>query len=156
MKHRKKGKKLGRNTNQRKALFRSLISSLIIHEEIKTTQSKAKAVKRLIDKLIAKARVGSLHVRRQILAFLPNKQAAHKLVDEIAPRFKTRSGGFTKLTRLGKRRGDDAMMVRMELTKKKQPEPKVKEGKKAKTIKADSKIDQGKAKIKKIFSKKDK
>lgn len=118
MRHRRKGKKLNRNTSQRKALFRSLIQSLIIYEEIKTTETKAKVVKRLIDKLIAKAKKGSLHVRRQILAFLPNKKAANKLVDEIAPRFKKRSSGFTRFIRLGKRRGDNAMIVRMELVEK--------------------------------------
>lgn len=122
MKHRKKGKKLGRNTSQRKALFRSLIQSLILHEEIKTTESKAKAVRRLFDKLTTKAKTGSLHVRRQIMAFLPNKTAANKLVDDIAPRFKKRLSGFTRLIRIGKRRGDSAMMVKMELAEKKKVE----------------------------------
>ncbi len=119
MRHQKQGKKFGRNTNQRKALLRNLIESLIIHEEIKTTESKAKTLKQLVDKLITKAKIGSLHVRRQILSFLPNKKAVNKLVEEIAPRFKQRTSGFTRFIRLGNRHGDNAMMVKMELVEKK-------------------------------------
>ena len=118
MRHKKKKKTLGRNTKQRKALFKGLIQSLIIHEEIKTTEAKAKAIRRVVEKLVKKAKKGSLHVRRQILAFLPKKEAAHKLVDEIAPRFGKISGGFVRIMRLGKRRGDNATMVKMEFTKK--------------------------------------
>ena len=87
MRHKKNKKILGRNTKQRKALFKGLIQSLILHEEIKTTETKAKTIKRLVEKLINKGKTSSLHVRRQILAFLPQKKAAHKLIDEIAPRF---------------------------------------------------------------------
>jgi large subunit ribosomal protein L17 len=119
MRHRQSGKKFNRNTSQRKALFKNLIQSLIIHEEIKTTEAKAKAIKRLVAKLITKAKAGTLHARRQILAFLPDKKAANKLFDETALRFKKRTSGFTRLVRLGKRRGDDAMMVKLELTEKK-------------------------------------
>ena len=115
MRHKKAGKKLNRNTSQRKALFKNLIQSLIIHEEIKTTLAKAKVIKRLFDKLMTKAKEGSLHSRRQILAFLPSKKAANKLVDETAKRFKKRTSGFTRFIRLGKRRGDDAMIVKLEL-----------------------------------------
>ena len=131
MRHRKAGKKLGRNTNQRKALFRGLIQSLIIHEEIKTTVAKAKAVKGLVDKLITKAKKGTLHARRQVLAFLPDKKAANKLVDEIAPRFKKRTSGFTRFVRIGKRRGDDAMIVKMEFTEKPAPKAEVKKSKRS-------------------------
>jgi len=132
MKHKKAGKKLNRNTSQRKALFRNLIQNLIIHKEIKTTESKAKAIRRLTDKLITKSKVGSLHVRRQILAFLPDKKAANKLVDEIAVRFKKRTSGFTRFVRLGKRRGDDAMMVKMEFVEKAKKVEKTKKVKKSK------------------------
>ncbi|HUV46654.1 MAG TPA: 50S ribosomal protein L17, partial [Candidatus Bathyarchaeia archaeon] len=81
MRHKKQGKKLNRNSGKRRALFKNLIEALIIHEQIKTTEAKAKAIKRLVAKLITKAKEGSLHARRQILAFLPNKIAANKLVD---------------------------------------------------------------------------
>ena len=114
MRHRKAGKKLNRNSSQRKALFKNLIQALVVHEEIKTTEAKAKAIKGIIAKLITKAKEGSLHARRQILAFLPDKKAANKLFDEITPRFRQRISGFTRFIRLGKRRGDDAMIVKME------------------------------------------
>jgi large subunit ribosomal protein L17 len=119
MRHRKKGKKLNRNTAQRKALFKNLIQALIIHEEIKITKAKAKAIKGLVGKLITKAKKGSLHARRQLLAFLQNKKVVGKLMDEIAPRFAKRKGGFTRLINLGNRRGDDAPMVKLEFVEKK-------------------------------------
>jgi large subunit ribosomal protein L17 len=134
MRHQKAGAKLNRDIHQRKALFKSLIQSLILKEEIKTTEAKAKAIKGLIDKLIFKARAGSLHVRRQIMAFLPDKKAANKLVDDIAKRFSQRHGGFTKLVRLGKRRGDNAMIVKMELVKKIKPVIAKVDKKAAKTV----------------------
>ncbi|PIS08735.1 50S ribosomal protein L17 [Candidatus Beckwithbacteria bacterium CG10_big_fil_rev_8_21_14_0_10_34_10] len=134
MRHRKAGKKLNRNTAQRKALFKNLIQSLILHEEIKTTEAKAKAIKGLMAKLISKAKKGSLHKRRQIMAFLPDKRAVKKLFDDLGPRFKQRNGGFTRFVRLGNRKGDDAMIVRLELTEKKE-----KEAKEEKTKKKDKK-----------------
>ncbi|MBU0619428.1 50S ribosomal protein L17 [Patescibacteria group bacterium] len=118
MRHRKKGRRLGRNTKQRKALFRSLIGHLIIKGEIKTTQAKAKAIKGLTDRLVSKAKQSTLHVRRQILAFLSNKAAANKLVDVIAPLFKDRVSGFTRIIHLGSRRGDNAEMVKVEFVEK--------------------------------------
>jgi large subunit ribosomal protein L17 len=134
MRHQKKGKSLNRNTHQRKALFRSLIQSLIIHEEIQTTESKAKAIRGLVERLITKAKVGSLNIRRQIQAFLPSKKVTNKLVDEIAPRFKQKSSGFTRLIKLGQRRGDNAPIVKMELVEKgKKKEAEAKEKKSGKT-----------------------
>lgn len=122
MRHQKAGKKLNRNTKQRKALFKNLIQALILKESIKTSEAKAKAIKPLADRLIHQARQGSLQVRRQLLAFLPRKEAAHKLIDEIAPRFGEQIGGFTRLVRIGRRRGDNTMMVELSLTKEtKQP-----------------------------------
>lgn len=129
MRHRVKGKKLGRDTGHRKALFKNLINSLILRGEIKTTESKAKAVRGLVDKLITRGKTGTLHARRLIAAFLADKRAVNKLVDEVAPRFKARPGGFTRIIRLGRRRGDNAMMVKLELVEKK------KEGKPKKKVK---------------------
>jgi large subunit ribosomal protein L17 len=147
MRHRVKGKKLGRDSGQRKALFKNLINALILREEIETTESKAKAVKGLVDKLITRGKTGTLHARRLIAAFLADKQAVNKLVDEIAPRFKTRPGGFTRIIRLGRRQGDNAMIVKLELVEKKiekkkgkKKTQKTKEGKESretKTKKAD-------------------
>jgi large subunit ribosomal protein L17 len=128
MKHQIKGKKLSRNSAQRKALFKSLINALVIHGEVKTTESKAKAIRGLVDKLITKGKRGTFQARRLVGAFLQNKMAVNKIVDELSPTFKNRPGGFTKIVRLGPRRGDDAMMVKLELVEK----PKPKEEKKNK------------------------
>lgn len=119
MRHRKKGRKLGRTTAQRKALFRSLITALFLKEEIKTTLSKAKSIKGLVDKLIIRAKAKTLQNQRLIHAFLQNKTATKKLVEKIAPRFKKRTSGFSKIFRLRRRRGDNAMMVRIKLLKPK-------------------------------------
>lgn len=124
MKHRVAGKKLARSRSHRKALFRNLLSALILHGEIKTTESKAKATRRLFDRLVSKGKSGTLHARRIVAAFLNNKKAVNKLVDEIAPKFKDRPGGFTRMIRLGRRRGDDAMMVKLELVEKPETEKK--------------------------------
>ncbi len=128
MKHHVTGRKLSRSRSNRKALFRNLVSALILHGEIKTTESKAKAVQRLFDRLVTNGKSGTLHARRIVAAFLNNKQAVNKLVDEISPRFKDRPGGFTRIIRLGKRKGDDAMVVKLELVEK--PKPKEKPEKK--------------------------
>lgn len=130
MKHRVSGKKLSRDRVHRKALFKNLINSLVIHGQIKTTESKAKAIRGLVDKLITKGKAGTLHSRKLIAAFLQNKKAVSKIADELAPLFKKRPGGFTRIVRLGKRRGDDAMVVRLELVEK--PEAEVEKTKKQK------------------------
>jgi len=126
MKHKISGKKLSLNHDQRKALFKNLINSLILQGQIKTTEAKAKAVKRLVEKLITKGKEQTLHARRLIAAFLQNKKAVNKIVDELAPLFKKRPGGYTRIVRLGERRGDGAPMVKLELVEK----PEKEEGKK--------------------------
>ncbi|MCX6816906.1 MAG: 50S ribosomal protein L17 [Candidatus Beckwithbacteria bacterium] len=118
MRHRHKLTKLGRNTNQRQALFRQLVNSLIIHEKITTTIAKAKVLAGLMDKLMTQAKKDTLAARRQLLAFLSYKPAVHKLVDILAPRTKTRTSGFTKLVRVGTRRGDNAMLAQIEFIDK--------------------------------------
>ena len=132
MKHRVAGKKLARSRSHRKALFKNLLSALILHGEIRTTESKAKATRRIFDRLVTKGKSGTLHARRIVAAFLNNKKAVNKLVDEISPKFKDRPGGFTRMIRLGRRQGDDAMMVKLELVEKPElkEEPKKKETKK--------------------------
>lgn len=116
MRHQVKGKKLGRDIKKRKALFKNLISALITHGRVKTTEAKAKAVKGLVDKLVTKAKEGTIHARRQALAFLSRRQVVQKLFEEIAPRFKKREGGFTRVIKIGPRRGDNAPIVIMEWT----------------------------------------
>ena len=119
MRHRQAGSKLGRNTHQRQALFKQQANALILNESTKTTLAKAKLLVRLMDKLITRAKKGTLASRRRLLAFLNRRPVVHKLVDDIALRNKTRTSGFTKLTRLGVRRGDNAMIARVELVDKK-------------------------------------
>ncbi|OGD79112.1 50S ribosomal protein L17 [Candidatus Collierbacteria bacterium RIFOXYB1_FULL_49_13] len=109
------GRKLGRNINQRKSLFKSLINSLIARGEISTTQAKAKAIQGLFDKLVTKAKLGTVHMRRLLHAFLQDKSAVNKLVDELAPKFGSRGSGFTSITKLGHRRGDNAEIVKLTL-----------------------------------------
>jgi len=122
MRHRISGKKLSLDRDKRKALFKNLINSLIIHGQIKTTEAKAKAVRRLVEKLITKGKEQTLHARRLIAAFLQNKKAVNKIVDELAPLFKKRPGGYTRIVRLGERRGDNALMVKLELVEKPEKE----------------------------------
>lgn len=120
-------KKLSRDRGHRKALFKNLISALVIRGEIKTTESKAKAIRRLVDKLITKGKKGTLHSRRLVHAFLQNKIAVNRIVDELGPLFKKRPGGFTRIIRLGRRRGDNAMMVKLELVARPRSEKTKKE-----------------------------
>lgn len=133
---------------QRKSLFKNLINALVIKGEIKTTESKAKAVRGLVDKLITRGKSGTLQSRRMIGAFLQNKQAVRHIVDELGPLFKTRAGGFTRIIRLGPRRGDNTMMVRLELVEKPkttQTQKKTKAQKrKTKQTKDENKINKGK------------
>lgn len=140
MRHRVFGKKLGRDKDHRKALFRNLVTSLVIHEQIKTTEAKAKAIKGLVDRIITKGKTGSLHARRTLAGFFTNQKAVEKIMKVLAPRFRQRSSGFTRIIRLGRRKGDNAPLVRMELVdkvveKKKEKKPKKeKEGEKGKKL----------------------
>lgn len=109
--------KLNRDTTSRKALFKSLMQTMILRESIETTRPKAMAVRPLFEKMITKAKAGSIHELRQIQGILQNSELLKKLVHDIAPRFKDVKGGYTKITPVGARRGDNAMMVKFSLTK---------------------------------------
>lgn len=124
MRHNVFGKQLSRDTGQRQALLKGLAGALIRSEAIETTEAKAKAAQSLIDKLIAKAVKGKLVDVRHIEAVIVDKSLVQKLVSEIAPRFKGRPGGFTRLIKLGTRTGDNAPMVRMELVSASEIKPK--------------------------------
>lgn len=144
MRHRVAGKKLSRDRDHRKALFKNLIRALVIHGSVKTTESKAQAVRRLVEKLITKGKQGTLHSRRSIAAFLQDKQAVIKIVDELGPLFKKRAGGYTRMIRLGQRQGDNAMMVKLELVEKpvKKEEKETKKKTTKTTIKTVKKVKQ--------------
>lgn len=114
MRKRKKGKKFGRVKEQRKALMRSLASSLVLHKKIKTTETKAKELRRFIEPLITKARTGDLHKRRQVRRYLSDS-LTKKLFDDIAPSYKERPGGYTRIIKLAPRESDGARMAQIEL-----------------------------------------
>ena len=151
MKHRIAGTKLGRSTAQRKSLFKNLLMSLFTHGEIETTEAKAKAIKGIADRLVSKAQMGTIPARRLLERFFGTKQAVNQLVDQVAPAMKDRKSGFTRIVRLGKRMGDDSMMVKMELVTKPEkkeaakesavvkPEASVKKETKAKAVKKEEK-----------------
>ena len=115
MQHRKSGKKLGRTISHRRAMFRNLVRALVISEKIVTTQSKAKAIKPIIEKLITIARTNNLTQHRRIAIWIPDKKLSKKLMETIAPRYAARSGGYVRMVKLGFRAGDTAPMVRLEL-----------------------------------------
>ena len=116
MRKRKKGRKLSRKRDQRKALLRSLANNLIVKERIKTTEAKAKEVSGFVEKLITKAKKGDLSSRRLLIKFFSPK-IVKKMTDEIAPRYKDRKGGYTRIVKLGQRITDGARMVIIELIK---------------------------------------
>lgn len=114
MRHRKKGKILDRKKESRKALLRSLATNLILHEKIKTTEAKAKAVKPIVEKLITKGKTGDLHARRELIKYLYLENAVKKVLEDLSPRYKERKGGYTRIVKLGARQGDAAKMVQIE------------------------------------------
>src|SRR4051794_24099570 len=115
MRHARSGKKLGRDSAHRKALYSNLAGALIEHGRIKTTVTKAKAVKPIAEQMITLGRRGDLHARRQATAFLRSRDVVHKLFAEVAPLFKDRPGGYTRIVKLGTRPGDSAEMAYLEL-----------------------------------------
>jgi large subunit ribosomal protein L17 len=115
MRHARSGKKLGRDSSHRKALYANLAGSLIEHGRIKTTEAKAKAVKPLAEQMITLGRRGDLAARRQASSVLRSKDVVHVLFAEVAPRFVDRPGGYTRIVKLGPRQGDAADMVYLEL-----------------------------------------
>jgi large subunit ribosomal protein L17 len=115
MRHQRSGKKLGRDSAHRKALYANLTGALIEHGRIKTTVTKAKAVKPIAEQMITLGRRGDLHARRQATAFLRSKDVVHKLFAEVGPQFAERPGGYTRIVKIGPRFGDAADMVYLEL-----------------------------------------
>jgi len=136
MRHLIKGKKLQRDSAQRKALMRSQVTSFIEKERIQTTLAKAKAVRPVAEKMITLAKRNTLHTRRQALSFIYKKDVVKKLFDDIGPRFSERPGGYTRIVKVGPRAGDGAEMAILEMIgtefkKKQTKKDKLKEAKKA-------------------------
>ncbi len=115
MRHHKAGKKLGRDSAHRKALYSNLAGALIEHGRIKTTEAKAKAVKPFAEQMITLGKRGDLHARRLAIAELRSQDIVHQLFAEVAPRFADRPGGYSRIVKLGPRYGDAAEMVYLEL-----------------------------------------
>ncbi|MFO7841564.1 MAG: 50S ribosomal protein L17 [Fidelibacterota bacterium] len=148
MRHQKRGRKLSRSKSHRKAMLSNMAASLIIHKQIKTTEAKAKEVRRVVDRLITYGKKGSTHARRRAFAVLGNKGATGILFEEIAPLYANRQGGYTRLIKLGYRPNDTAKVVLLQLvdffgegTKKEKKKASAKESspKKGKTKKEEVK-----------------
>jgi large subunit ribosomal protein L17 len=115
MRHKVSGRKFDRPGDARRALLRGLVADLIRHERMRTTEPKAKEVRPIVEKMITLGRTGSVHARRQALAYIADKDVVTKLFDEIGPRFASRPGGYTRIIKLGPRYGDGAAMAQLEL-----------------------------------------
>ena len=115
MRHQKAGRQLRRTSEQRLALLRGLAMSLIEHGAIETTEAKAKELRPFVEKLITKAKTGTLHARRLAGRHVQKRATADKLFQEVGPRFATRNGGYTRILKTGHRKGDGAEMARIEL-----------------------------------------
>ncbi len=115
MRHHKTGRKLGRDSAHRKALYANLAASLIEHGRIRTTEAKAKEVRPIVEQMITLGKRGDVHAHRQAVAFLRSKPIAHVLFSEVAPRFADRPGGYTRIVKIGPRQGDAAPMAYLEL-----------------------------------------
>lgn len=115
MRHRVAGKRLGRSSAHRKALFRNLVTELFRHEQIRTTEAKAKAIRPQAERLISLAKRGDLHARRMAARDVQDPEILRKLFDEIAERFEDREGGYTRVYKLGPRKGDAAPVVLISL-----------------------------------------
>jgi large subunit ribosomal protein L17 len=115
MRHQKSGRKLNRSSSHRWALMRNLVTALLRDEKIKTTDAKAKELRRWADRVITLGKQGTLHARRQALAIVQDKAVVRKLFESLGPRFKDRPGGYTRIVKIGIRRGDAAPVSVIEL-----------------------------------------
>jgi large subunit ribosomal protein L17 len=108
-------RKLGRPTDQRKAMLRNLVTSFLKHGKIETTVTRAKETRKLAEKMITLAKRGDLDARRQVLSFVTEKEVVNKLFNDVAPKYADRNGGYTRMYKMGPRRGDAAEVVILEL-----------------------------------------
>ena len=115
MRHLKAGRKLGRTSSHRLATMRNMVTSLLQHEKIETTEAKAKELRPLTEKMVSLGKRGDLHARRLAMRVIRDESVAKKLFDDIAPRFKDRAGGYTRILKVGRRHGDNAPVSIIEL-----------------------------------------
>lgn len=135
MRHRKARYKLGMRASQRHAMLRNMVTSLLEHESIVTTDARAKALRSLADKMITLGKRGDLHARRQALEVIRSRNVARRLFDDIAPRYANREGGYVRVLKTGNRKGDMAPLSVVELVEKRTDKSKGKGVKKAKGLK---------------------
>jgi large subunit ribosomal protein L17 len=124
MRHLKANKKLGMDSSHRKAVLRNMVTSLIEHERIKTTDTRAKELRRIADRMVTLGKRGDLHALRQTMEVIRVKSVATKLFEDIAPRYKDINGGYTRIIKIGHRHGDNAPLSIIEFTVQKQEEKK--------------------------------
>jgi len=122
MRHGISGKKLGRTSSHRIAMFRNMVTSFLKYEKIKTTDVKAKELKKVAEKMVTLGKRGDLHAKRQVLAFVRDREVVSKLFSEISVRYKDWNGGYTRIVKMGNRNGDNASMSMIELIKEASPE----------------------------------
>ena len=115
MRHNKSGKRLGRNSPHRNAMMRNMVTSLIDHEKITTTDARAKELRKIADRLITLGKQGDLNSRRRVLTIIRDRKVVAKLFDQVGPRYKDRPGGYTRIYKLGSRFGDNAALSQIEL-----------------------------------------
>ena len=118
MRHLKSGRKLNRTAAHRKALRRNLLRALLLRERVRTTDPKAKELRRWADRLVTIGKKNTVHARRLAFSYLGNRALVEKLFDDVAPRFVTRAGGYTRVLKIGRRRGDAALMSLVEFTER--------------------------------------
>lgn len=125
MRHNKTGRRLGRNSSHRAAMMRNMVTSLLRHEKITTTTTRAKELRKIAEKMITLGKRGDLHARRQALQVIRDRKVVGKLFEMVAVRYKDRPGGYTRILRLGNRQGDNAPMCLIELVEEEMnPRPK--------------------------------
>ena len=132
MRHRKSGVKLNRTTSHRQAMFRNMVTSLFKHDRIKTTDAKAKELRRWADHIVTLAKRGDLHARRMAMSIVREKDVVHKLFEEAPERFGAINGGYTRIVKIGRRAGDAAAMTLVELVSSDDVKPKAPKQKKRK------------------------
>ena len=118
MRHRKGGRKLSRTSSHRRAMFANMAMALVKHEQIQTTLPKAKELRPVVEKLVTLGKRGDLHARRQLIAFTRDEATATKLIDVLAPRYRARPGGYTRVLKAGFRQGDRAPMAVIEFVER--------------------------------------
>ncbi|MCD6486321.1 MAG: 50S ribosomal protein L17 [Syntrophobacterales bacterium] len=132
MRHRKAGRRLGRTSSHRRAMMRNLVTSLLEHEKIITTDAKAKELRGVADKMITLGKRGTLHARRQALSFIRNSRVTGKVFEELSSRYTERAGGYTRVVKVGNREGDDALLSMIELMPAEKKKKSIKKKKTAK------------------------